>query len=207
VAGVEDEYLVGERGDLGRLVRDIEDRQGEGRLDLQEMLEDSLLEGTVEAGKGLVEEQNLRCREQGPAEGDAAPLAAGKRRGASLEERGESEGLDDAILPERGFARDAAARSVTQIARDGKMREQRIVLRDVSDGALAWRDADSRGRVVEHAAGQDDASPLRMPQARDDLEERRLAGARRAEDGRNVGAQRDVELEGEGRERQAEAFE
>ncbi len=78
--------LVGERGDLGRLVRDVEDRQGEGRLDLQEMLEDSLLERAVEAGKRLVEEQDLRCREQGPAEGDAAPLAAGKRRGASLEE-------------------------------------------------------------------------------------------------------------------------
>ena len=44
-------------------------------------------------------------------------------------------------------------------------------------------------------------------QARDGLEERRLAGARRAEDGRDMGAQRDVELEGEWRERQAEAFE
>ena len=109
MAGVEYDDLVGERSDFGRLVRDVEDRQGEGRLDLQEVLEDPLLERTVEAGEGLVEKQDLRCRQEGPAQGDAAPLSAGKRRGASVEERGESEGVDDAILPERSLARDATA--------------------------------------------------------------------------------------------------
>ena len=176
-------------------MRDVEDRQREGRLDLQEVLEDPLLERAVEAGERLVEEQDLRCRQEGPAEGDAPPLSARKRRGASVEERGEPERLDDSILPERGLARDAAARPVAQVAGDGEMREQRIVLRDVSDGPLTRRDADSRGRVVEDAAGQDDAPLLRVPQARDGLEERRLAGARRPEDGRDVGAQRGVELD------------
>src|SRR5450759_352604 len=85
VAGVEDDDLVGERGDFGRLVRDVENRQGEGRLDLQEVLEDPLFERTVEAGEGLVEKQDLRCRQKGPAQGDAAPLSAGKRRGPSVE--------------------------------------------------------------------------------------------------------------------------
>ena len=87
------------------------------------------------------------------------------------------------------------------------MREQRIVLRDVSDGPLARRYVNSRGGIIEDAARKNDPSRLRTSQPRDGFEKRRLAGARRPEDGRDMGAQRGVELEGEGRERQAEAFE
>ena len=52
-ASFEDDDLVRERDDFGRLVRDVEDRQGKGRLDLQEVLENPLLERTVEAGERL----------------------------------------------------------------------------------------------------------------------------------------------------------
>ena len=72
---------VGEPGrDLLEVVRDEDDRRGSWcRREPGEVREQRLARAEVEAGRGLVEEQEVRVRHQGPGDRDPPALAGGQR--------------------------------------------------------------------------------------------------------------------------------
>ncbi len=156
-------------------MRDEEDRDRERFPHFQQVFQDPLLERLLETGERFVQEQELGSRQERAAQRDPAPLAARKRGGAPVEEGGESENLDDTAFREGGSAGVVPWRPVAEIAEGGKMREKRVVLRDVSHRAAARRQVGSRPRVVEDAAREDDAPRFGAFEPGNGFEERRLA--------------------------------
>src|SRR6516164_3316824 len=63
------------------------------------------------------------------------------------------------------------------------MREQASLLKDVTDATAVRGHVDARGGIEQHGVVEPDASPGRRDEARDHVDERGLARARRAEQG------------------------
>jgi hypothetical protein len=81
----------------------------------------------VERRERLVEQQHARAAGQGAGERDALALAAAEPRGELARQVGDAQTLE-----QRRDLRGAGARE-RDVALDGQVREERVVLRDVAD--------------------------------------------------------------------------
>ena len=162
----------------------VDERDPDLALESLELELHLLAELQVEGAERLVEQQHGRPIDQCPSERDALLLAAGHLPGAALSvarEADEIESLGDAsallllvdlALPE----------AVPDVLGHVHVREQRVVLEDRVDVAPVRRDARDR------LAGQEDLALGRLLEPRDHPQGRRLATARRPEQGVEVPA-------------------
>jgi hypothetical protein len=74
-----------------------------------------------------------------------------------------------------------AVRAVLDVAFDVEIRKQQRILRHIADAPLARRDVDALRRREQDAIADADLASIRRPDAGNRLQQRRLAGAGRAE--------------------------
>ena len=150
---------------------------------LAQFLHDLLVQGRVEAGRGLVEEQQGRLGEQFQGDRDTLALPAGQRVDALLGPLGEIERVEDLRDPLAAFL----ARYVvgepqrggeTQRPPDGELAVQDVVLRHEADAVAQFGVVGVQvAPVVVHRALVRRAQPGHRAQ------QRRLAAAGRADHG------------------------
>ena len=172
-----DDDAVGERQRLVLAVGDEECGDAEALLQVADLLAQALAEVLVEAGEGLVEQQNLRLEDEGAGEGDALLLAAGELVGHALAVAGEAD------LGEGGVdaAGDLVLREPAELQAEGDVPEdvhvgpEGVALEDHAGRALL------RGGAGDVLAVDGDGARGRGLEAADHPEQRRLAGAGGAE--------------------------
>ncbi|ORE91266.1 phenol hydroxylase [Aurantimonas sp. 22II-16-19i] len=176
----------GQRHRLDLVVGDVND----GRLQL---LVQALQLGAhlgaqlgVEIGQGLVEQEHLRVAHQRPADGDALALAAGELGRLARQQRLDLQdpgGLAHGRLA-LGLRDLAHLEAEADVPRDGKVRVERVGLEDHRDVAVL------RMHLAHRAAVDADVAAARLDQPGDDVEEGRLAAARRPEQDEELAARK-----------------
>jgi hypothetical protein len=171
--------VLGDREQLVELVADEEDRHA-GRLqppdDAQQPL-DLLLR---QRGGGLVQDQQARVVDQGPGDGDQLPIhhrqavETGRERDVDADQvqRAARRRTDVAPVDQRVASGELLVDD--EVLGDGEVVEQREVL---IDNLHAFADRFDRRHPGMGSAVQDDAPGVGSQRARDDLDERGLAGA------------------------------
>ena len=184
LAAVHDGDAVAEADRLLHVVGDEHDRRRKLALDRLEVVLGLGPHQRVEGAERLVHQQQFRLGRERARDADALLLAAGEFVGTAPRERRriELEEMEQFLDP-RG---DAAAVPAQQrrhggdVLRHGAMREETVVLDRVADAAAQFVDREP-GRVLavdQHAAGG------RLDEPVDHAHQRRLAGARGADDRR-----------------------
>ena len=84
---------VGKRHRLDLVVGDVDHRRRDLLVQALDLAPHLVAKLGVEIGERLVEEEDLRVANDGAADGDALPLAAGKLARMALEQRGDAEHL------------------------------------------------------------------------------------------------------------------
>ena len=155
-------------------MRDVEDRLAGPLPNEEQLLLHELARLRVESRKGLVHQEHRRVHGEGARDPDTLAHAAGELVRVLRLEAGESRERDGVARP-----RHALARAHTQLLQPeldvrlhGSPREQRELLED------------HRGRRLPRPerALEEDVARARPEEPRDDVEERGLAAARRAEE-------------------------
>ena len=162
-------------------------------LDAAERLEQLLAHQRREAERRLVEQQHLRVRHQGPADGQHLPLAAAHGAGELAHALGETGEEGQHLLQVGGLVRARAGEigAEQQVLVHGEVGEDAAVLRHQRQARL---DDGVRGHVREVDAAEPDARARHVrDHAAQRLQAGRLAGA--------VGAQHDHDLAGAHAER------
>jgi hypothetical protein len=154
--------------------------------DVGELSRHGLAGGRVERIQRLVEQEQERIDGQRAGQGHPLPLAAGQLAGARVLEVVDAQPLEQRL--------DGAACLERDVATHGQMREQGVLLEHEPHPPLLRRDVDPAPEpaltVALHAAGG------RGHEARNQLQDGRLAGAGRAHQGhRPVSLQADVHRE------------
>ena len=135
----------------------------------------------VERAEGLVEQQHLRLDRERARQGDALALAAGELRGIAVGEAVELHELQQLVhaRADLGFGRPLAPRLHAQpegdVLEHRHVAEQRVMLEDETDLALAHADGARVLAVEQHLAG------VRRLQPGDDAQQRGLARARQTQ--------------------------
>ena len=178
----DDHQRVGEPGDLVDLVADIEDRDARFGADTLQIGHDPRSPGVIERGERFVHQQDLRVRHQCPGNGDALALAAGQGFGHAPDQGFDAKHGDDLVEIRLAGPRGMAGGAIGDVAPDGHMREQAVVLEDVADLAAMGGEMDAALRIVHDATAIFDACAVGPGQAGDGAQKGGLAGARLAED-------------------------
>ena len=159
---------VRERERLLLVVRDEDRRDAELALDLANGPAQFLADLRVECAEGLVHQQHLRPVRQGARHGNPLLLPAGElRRQAVVHalERHEAQQLRASRAP-LGRAHPSHPERELDVVRHGHVAEQRVVLEDEADLALARRNAGDVAPVQRHAPVVDLGEPGDGPQQR-----------------------------------------
>src|SRR5262249_27340248 len=145
-----------------------------------------LADAGVQSAEGFIEQKDTRLGRQGPRQGHALPLAAGQlRRPAVLETLQAHQGQQFLDPPPHPVPRPAAdAQGEGHVFKDAHVPEQRVVLEDEADVAVARRPARHLFLFVE------DLSGVGGLQAGDDAQQRRLPRARRAQERQQTASRR-----------------
>ena len=173
---------------LGDVVRDIDHRNGEFVAHARQIRQDFFLEADIERGQRLVEQQQLRARQDRAGKRDALRLAAGKfghRPGQEMSDLENFEHVFHADAFGAGSVNDALG-AEENISPHRKVREQSALLGHVADVSALRRKIDFPRRGKERFAADLDFTRRDIAQAGDGVEQRRFAGARRAEDRRHA---------------------
>ena len=139
----------------------------------------AVAQARIECCKGLVEQDQARLGSKRTGHGDALLLAARELVGAAMAEAPEPDQLEQVghALPAAAAARQPEA----DVLGDAEMGEEQAFLRHVADAPAVRRDVVLR--VVERVAVERDPPAIRLVEACDQAQERRLARSRRAEHG------------------------
>ena len=181
---VEHRQAVAHRQRLLLVVRDVDEGDPELLLDPLQLDLQLLAQLQVERAERLVEQQRLRPVDDRAGERDALALAAGElpRLAAAVAlEPHERERLARAPAP-LGPRHLLHAEPVLDVVLHGHVREERVVLEDRVDVARVGR------QLRDVLAAELDAALVRLLEARDHAQRRRLAGAGRAEHGEELAA-------------------
>ena len=184
------------------LVGDIKDGNVERLAQPQQIGNDPCLQRRVQTGQRFVEQKQLRRGEQCAGKGDALFFAAGKLRHAARNQRRDFQNIRDVLETEKRVNCFAGFAAVKQILPDRQMRKQRQVLRHVTDAARTSRRKNFLRSIGQHAVIELNKSRGRAAQAGDEIEQGRLARARRAENGGDAAVDFKVHCQREVRERQ-----
>src|SRR5262249_43137269 len=131
-------------------------------------------------------------------------LAAGQKRRPALEQMADAERFDD------GPEGDAALRSwrepaaIEQVLLDAEMGQKLRVLEHEPDAPAVARQEDVPRRIDERAPIEHDRAPVGPRQAGDKMDDRRLSGARAAEQRRDAALILKGDIEVKGAELQAD---
>src|SRR5256886_1694247 len=170
----EDDDAVREVHGLLDVVRDVEDRLSGPLPDEEQLLLHELARLRVERREGLVHQEHRRIHGEGARDPDTLAHAAGELVRVLRLEAGEPRERDVVARPRRALARPDTEllQPELDVRLHGPPREQRELLED------------HRGRGLPgcQLALEADAARARPEEPRDDVEERRLAAARRAEE-------------------------
>ena len=167
-AAREHDDAVGQQLRLLHVVRGEQDR-GAALAQAADQLPRLAARGRVEAGRRLVEEQQVGVAGDAEREVEAAALAAGQRRGTRVGAVVEPDELEH--LVDRARVRIGGGVELDRLAHGEVGVEARLLQHDadaLEEGALA-----PRGVVAEHA----DGAGVGRAMALEDLDERGLAGA------------------------------
>ena len=181
---VHDGDAVAQRHGLALVVGDVEEGDADLVVDEVELDLHVLAQLQVERGERLVEQQHLRVVDERPGDRDALLLPAADLVGllvlvaVHLDEV--EHGVDFAVDLLARLARDAQAEG--DVVADAQVREQRVVLEHGVDAAHVRRQARDVAPVEEDAAG------VRLLEAGEDAQQRRLAAAAGAEQGVELAA-------------------
>jgi hypothetical protein len=185
---VQDDHPVGEARGLFHVVSDEDDGHVEAAAELGDLAVEPLARRAVDGGEGLVEQQRARRAGERPGDGDALLLAARHLGGAPGLEAGEMDEGED--LAGAGGA--LGPRQVPEGGRDvafrGHVREERVGLRHETDPPPVRRQEDAAVGVGPGLAIGGDAGADGMVEAGDRAQERRLSGARGADEGEDLAA-------------------
>ena len=177
-AAVHHRHLVGHGHGLELVVRDVDDGRVEvvvEALDLGAHLHAQL---GVEIGERLVHQEDARVAHQRPAERDALLLAARQLARLALEQVRDVEHLG---APPCTFLSISSLRQLPHLQREGEVLEDRL-LRIERVVLEHHRDVPVLGiEVVDHAVADEDVAARHRDQPGDEVERRRLAAARRAD--------------------------
>jgi hypothetical protein len=180
---------IGERRRVFEVVRDEQRRKREVAEDRAKLGPHLGTRMRIERGHRLVEQQYVGLTRERSRKRDSLALAAGELAGPRVREVVDVQSLEQAVdtAPER------------DVSLDGQVREERVLLKNQPDGALLGRDVRA---CVEPRAATFDPARARTREARDRAQDRRLAGARRADERQRL-PRRDLEryVEVEGAER------
>src|SRR5690606_30920035 len=161
------------------VVRDEEEGDAGGGLEVTELGADLATELRIERGEWLIEQEDAGAVDEGAGEGDALALSARQPHGGAVCQIGDAcefEDLGDAAVDLRG--RDPShAQSEGDVRAHVHVREQRIGLEDRVDRALVGRRA---GRGL---SGEKDLAAIGVVKSRDDPEGGRFPAARGSEQG------------------------
>ena len=182
-AGLHQHHRIGQPQHLGDGMADVKDRQADIVAQAFQPGHDLGLAVLVQRGKGLVQHQKRRVRQQRPADGDALALAPRQRRGAAVQQSAQAQHLHDAVEIPRGVA--PPARGIAQVRCHRHVRKQPRVLEHAADAARLRRQV---GLVVEqHPVPQRDAAAVGAQKPQDGVDRGGLAAARGAEQRRHPG--------------------
>jgi len=163
-----DEHADGLRQSRGVFVVVCDDQRRQPELgeQLLQFAADGVLRVRVERGERLVEQQHARIARERPRQRDALPLAARELAGPCVGEVRDSKALEH--LPHALLAAER------DIALDGQVREERVLLEDEPDAPLLRRPA--RRRVEPDLVAERDAA-ARPREPGDRAQRRALARA------------------------------
>ncbi len=164
------------------VVRHIDDGDGELVADAPQVRQDAAAQRDVHRGERLVEQQERRAGHERAAKRHALTLSARQVRHAPAEQRVDLQHAHHAIE----IGRHAGMAPVEQVAAHEHVGKERHVLRHVADMTMVRRQVDAGARRIQHAPVDGDGPAPGRPQARDRVENRGLAGAGRAEEGRGA---------------------
>ncbi len=185
---IEARHAVAGRDDAAEIVRDDDEGEAEALLEVVEQADEPFLAGLVDAGGGLIEEQEPGFGDQGAGDEDALLLAAGQAPDGLLREGQHIDGLEGcadggavgfAEGAEEGFASDQA--ELDDLADgDGERPVDGMALRDVADeGAVgaglvggAAEDFDGAGIGLQDAQHELQQCGLAAPVGADDAQRR-----------------------------------
>ena len=179
-AVVHDADFVGERERLVLVVGDQDRRRARVFQDRAHFDRKALAHVDVEIRERLVEQQQPGARRQRPCQRDALLLAAGELVRIDVGQVDQADQLEHR-WPCATRAADApdSGQAERDVAGDGEVREQCIVLEHHADAAQFGRDLHSRPR--RDLAGQHDLAFLHRLEAGDAAQDRGLAASRRSE--------------------------
>jgi len=201
VAVVHDRHTIAHRQRLFLIVRHEDEGDADVVLDRLQLDLEVFAEPRVEGAERLVQEQHSRCKHECACERDALLLPARELRGLALLEAAQPNELQDRAHPSLPllFRQPLVLQPEGDVVGDVEVREERIALEHGVDAALV------RGDARDVAAVEDDPSARRQLEARDHSQRRRLAAARRPEQGEEL-ARRHVEVDPVDRDDVFEAF-
>jgi hypothetical protein len=194
-AGVED-AAASDDGEAGAQLGDVLDDVGAEDddhvlADLAEQVEEAVALGRVEAGGGLVDDDEAGAAEQGDGDAEALLHAAGEAADGLLADRGEVGLLEQGGDLGAALAADGDALQDREVLEDGLGGEVGVeaeLLREVAELAAEL------GLLFEHVdVAEADAAAVGVLQGGDRAHERRLAGAVGAEQAEHAGGDREVD--------------
>ena len=156
LAGIHDADAVGDLRQQAEIVRDIEHRHAEPRAQIDQQRDDLLLRGDVEAGRRLVEHDEVGIAGQRHGDADALLLAAGELVRIAAPEVGVGSG--------RPTRSNSSARAGQPPARGRCALVQQQRLGDLRADAHAG--VERRRRVLRHEADAVAAQPVELAAAR-----------------------------------------
>ena len=183
-----DMHVVGEERRLAEVVRDEDDREADLLPEIAQDAPQLLPRKGVEGGEGLVQHQQRRLVDEGAAQGNALLHAAGQLPRVAVAEPVEADGREQRprLLAILGlFSAEAAPVRLDDLER------QEDVVDDLAPGQqvrVLESHAGDLDRPAHPVAEDDDLAGIRRHEPGDQLHQRGLAAAGRADDGGELAA-------------------
>ncbi len=178
--------LVGQRLDIGLIMRDQDRRDIDVALQLSKLFPHARPQTGIQGRQGFVQQQQSRIGGQRPRQGHALALAAGQFGRIAIQQRSQTKGLDPALSTGRQVAaamqvQPPMLQTETDILAHRQMGKQRIVLKQIGQPPTARRHVHPRPGVEQDPSGNLDTAPVGAQEPRDGLHRQALARTGRAE--------------------------
>ena len=176
-------YSAAREGGDGGVVRDEDEGRAALAPEVDEDVQDRRARRAVEVSRRLVGEEKRRPRSEGPGERHALLLASRELGGVVVPALGEADGRQELGRARPGGGMSCQLERQQDVLAGRHVREELVRLEDEADLPAAQEGQVVFRHRVDRRALQEDLPSRRPVEAGHEAEERRLAAARRAEDG------------------------
>src|SRR5579864_4086767 len=194
---IKDDDAFAESKDFLAAVRDVENRNAVGGVPGAQVVEDVSLGGRVERSERFVKQQDAGIGHERARQGGALAFASRNFLRATAAQLSDAEGVEDRGDAVLAILRFDAIETIENVGFDAKMREQRGVLKNVTDIAATHGQVDSSLGVEKNAPADANAARVGTDEAGDAVEQRGLARAGGAEQDGEAGWRGDLDVEQE----------